>query len=176
MENLVMNEGLPKRNIFIRIITLSWVKKSTLVEIIALFFVILFLYTGIAKLLDMNLFEEQLAESPIMAPVAPVVIWALPITEFIVSLLLFFPKYRLKGLYAAFILMVLFTAYVGILLSISTELPCSCGGIVEALSWQGHLIFNSVLILLSFAAIRMQRKINRAQKDEEAERFLTSHV
>lgn len=166
MENLSMNERLPKRNIFMHIITLSWIKKSTLVEIIALFFVILFLYTGIAKLIDVNLFEEQLAESPIMKPLAPVVVWALPIAEFIVSLLLFVSKYRLKGLYAAFILMVLFTAYVGILLSISKELPCSCGGIVEALSWQGHLIFNTVLILLSFAAIRMQKQLTYAENED----------
>lgn len=176
MENIVMNENIRKRNLFIRIVSFSWVKKTTLVEIIALFFVILFLYTGVAKLLDFDLFQEQLSESPVMEPVAPVVAWGLPIVEFIVSLLLFFPKYRLKGLYAAFILMVLFTAYVGLLLAISKELPCSCGGIIEELSWQGHLIFNSSLIFLSLIAIRMQRRLYRAQKEEEAERFLTSHV
>jgi hypothetical protein len=53
--------------------------------------------------------------------------------------------------------MVLFTGYVIALLTTSTELPCSCGGIIEQLSWQGHLVFNSTLILLSFAAIRMER-------------------
>jgi uncharacterized membrane protein YphA (DoxX/SURF4 family) len=158
MDNIMMNESRRRQNGFIRIVSFSWVKRSLLVEIIALFFVILFLYTGIAKLMEFDVFQEQLADSPVLEPVAPIVAWGLPIVEFIVSILLFFPRWRLKGLYAAFGLMVVFTGYVIALLTTSTELPCSCGGIIEALSWQGHLIFNSTLILLSLAAIRMERR------------------
>jgi uncharacterized membrane protein YphA (DoxX/SURF4 family) len=152
---------MPKQNTFLRIITLSWLKRSTIVEIIALFFVILFLYTGISKLMDFLVFQEQLAESPVLAPVAPLIAWGLPITEFIVSILLFFPRFRLTGLYASFVLMFLFTGYVIAVLSFSTELPCSCGGIIELLSWKGHLIFNSLLILLAYTAIRMQKKLRK---------------
>lgn len=153
-----------KRNSFKKIVTFSWVKKSVLVEVIALFFVVLFLYTGVSKLMELTVFEEQLYESPILAPIAPVVAWGLPVVEFIISILLFFPRYRLKGLYLTFILMTLFTAYIITLFTISPELPCSCGGIIEALSWKGHIVFNSLLILLSFAAIRMQKAINRTNK------------
>lgn len=153
-----------KRNSFKKIVTFSWVKKSVLVEVIALFFVVLFLYTGVSKLMELTVFEEQLFESPILAPIAPVVAWGLPVAEFIIALLLFFPRYRLKGLYLTFTLMVLFTAYIITLFTISPELPCSCGGIIEALSWKGHMVFNSSLILLSFAAIRMQRAINRSKE------------
>jgi len=152
--------SLPRQNVFLKIISLSWLKKSLLVEIISMLFVILFLYTGISKLLEFDVFQEQLAESPLLEPVAPIVAWGLPITEFILCLLLFFPRYRLQGLYATFTLMVLFTGYIILLLTSDKELPCSCGGIVEALSWKGHLIFNSTLILLSFSAIRMQKRMN----------------
>ena len=144
-----------------RFISISWMKKSTIVEIITHLFIILFLYTGISKLLEFDVFEEQLADSPILNSVAPVVAWGLPITEFVVSLLLFFPKYRLKGLYASFVLMILFTGYVGALLSISTELPCSCGGIMEALSWQAHLVVNIALIGLALTGIIIAKKIKR---------------
>ena len=167
--------SLPRQNVFVKIISLSWLKKSHIVEIIALFFVILFIYTGIGKLLEFDVFQEQLEESPVMAPIAPVVAWGLPITEFIISLLLFFPRYRLKGLYLTFTLMILFTAYIITLFTISPELPCSCGGIIEALSWKGHLIFNSTLILLSFVAIRMQRTLKHSKELTE-ERYLSSHV
>jgi hypothetical protein len=175
MENLMMNKSLPKRNVFVRLITFSWIRKSVLVEIIAHVFIILFLYTGVAKFLDFDLFQEQLAESPVLESVAPIVAWGLPITEFIISLMLFFPRFRLKGLYASFIIMVLFTAYVITILSIDQELPCSCGGIVEALSWKGHLIFNSTLVLLSFIAIRTQRKLS-SQGGIIEERYVGSHV
>ena len=175
MTHISANDTLHKGNTFKRIVNFSWVKKSVLIEIIALFFVVLFLYTGISKLMELDVFVEQLYESPILAPIAPVVAWGMPVTEFIISLLLFFPRYRLKGLYLTFILMTLFTAYIITLFTINPELPCSCGGIIEALSWKGHMVFNSSLILLSLVAIRMQRGLNRSKEIKE-ERYLTSHV
>jgi uncharacterized membrane protein YphA (DoxX/SURF4 family) len=161
MENLMMNESRQKRNLFVRIVSFSWLNKRLAVEIIALLFVILFLYTGIAKLMEFDVFQEQLNDSPILEPVASLVAWGLPITEFIVSIALFIPKYRLRGLYAAFTLMILFTTYVAILLSISTELPCSCGGIMEALSWPAHLVVNIALIGLALTGIILAKKIKR---------------
>jgi len=161
MDNIMMNERMPKRNLFIRIITFTWLKKRLAVDIIAHLFIILFLYTGIAKLTEFDVFQEQLMDSPLLSFAAPVVAWGLPITEFIVSIALFIPKYRLRGLYAAFILMILFTAYVGILLSISTELPCSCGGIMEALSWQAHLVVNIPLIGMALTGIILAKIIKR---------------
>jgi hypothetical protein len=161
MENVMMNERRTRRNLFVRIITLSWIKKSTLVEIIAHLFIILFLYTGVAKLMEFDVFQEQLMDSPILAFAAPVVAWGLPITEFIVSISLFIPKYRLHGLYAAFVLMVFFTGYVGWLLAFAPELPCSCGGIMEALSWPAHLVVNIALIGLALTGIILAKKIKR---------------
>lgn len=143
-----------------KMITFNWLSKSNIVDIIAHFFTILFLYTGIAKFIDFDLFVEQLSESPIPQSVAPLVAWGLPITEFIISLLLFFPRFRLKGFYASLAIMLLFTAYVVTILNFDRELPCSCGGIVAALSWEGHLVFNITSIFLSFIGIRLQRTIN----------------
>jgi hypothetical protein len=170
-----MNDSFQKRNLFIRIVSFSWISKKVLVEIIAHLFIILFLYTGVAKLLEFDVFQEQLGESPVLGPLAPIVAWGLPITEFIISLLLFSPRFRFKGLYASFIIMILFTGYVITILSIDKELPCSCGGIIEALSWQGHVIVNSLLVLLAFAAIRMQRQLSRQANAIES-RYIGSHV
>jgi uncharacterized membrane protein YphA (DoxX/SURF4 family) len=131
-----------------------------LVETIALLFVILFLYTGTSKLSEYGVFEEQLAESPVLKPVAPIVTWLLPITEFVVSLLLLVPRWRMKGLYASLGLMITFTLYVIAILSFSKELPCSCGGIIGLLSWQEHLVFNGVFILLAITGILLQRRLS----------------
>lgn len=162
MENVMMNERTSKRNVFVRMISFSWMNKRLAVDIISLLFVILFLYTGIAKLIEFDVFQEQLMDSPILAFAAPVVAWGLPIIEFIVSLILFFPKYRLKGLYVALTLMIFFTGYVGWLLVFAPELPCSCGGIMEALSWPAHLIVNIALIGLVLTGIILVKKIKRS--------------
>lgn len=152
--NVVNSKG---KNVISRIISYLRPTKSTIVEIIALAVVILFLYTGASKLMGYSVFKEQLSESPVLKPIAPVIGWALPITEFIVAAMLFFPKYRKRGLYASLVLMTLFTGYVIAILSFSDKLPCSCGGIMEQLSWTGHIIFNTVTIGLLILALRFSR-------------------
>ena len=147
-------------------ISLIWLKKETIVEVIALLFVILFLYTGISKLMEYAVFKEQMADSPVLKPIAPFMAWALPITEFLVSLLLFIPRLRLKGLYASLVLMAAFTLYIIAIMIFNKELPCSCGGIIELLSWRGHLVFNSVFIVLAFTGILLEKKIRQSIKKD----------
>jgi len=159
MKSINRSAGLRPINLF-KLLSLSWLKKSTIVEIISFLFIILFLYTGISKIADYELFQEQLADSPILKKVASLVVWVLPLTEFLISVLLFVPKWRLKGLYATLVMMVLFTAYVITLFSIDRKLPCSCGGIIQALSWEGHLVFNGVMTLLAAIAIKISRQLN----------------
>jgi uncharacterized membrane protein YphA (DoxX/SURF4 family) len=149
-----------------RHILFTWMTRSTIVEIISMLFVILFLYTGISKLMEYGVFKEQIADSPILQPIAPFIAWALPITEFLVTILLIIPRWRLKGLYASLMLMVAFTLYIGAIMTFNKELPCSCGGIISELSWNGHLIFNSVFILLAFAGVLLERQIRRSIKTD----------
>ena len=125
---------------------------------------ILFLYTGISKLREFAVFQEQIAENSILNPIAPFVAWAVPLTEFLVTLLLILPRWRIKGLYASLALMIAFTLYIGAIMIFNKELPCSCGGIVSQLSWNGHLVLNSVFILLAIAGVKLERQLRRAAK------------
>lgn len=147
-------------------LSFAWLSKATIVEVISVLFVILFLYTGISKLMEYAVFKEQIAESPILKPIAPFIAWALPLTEFLVSIMLIIPRWRLKGLYASLALMIAFTVYIGAIMMFNKELPCSCGGIISLLSWESHLVFNSLFILLAFIGVRLERQIRRAIKTE----------
>jgi len=137
--------------------------KRTIPSIVALLLVVLFLYTGISKLMDYSVFKEQIAESPILAPIAPFIAWALPLVEFAVAVALFIPAWRLWGLYASSVLMLLFTGYIAALLSFSEELPCSCGGILQEMSWQQHLVFNITFTVLSIVSAILERKRRKAK-------------
>ena len=165
MEKNFLTGNMQRQGLFFKIISFSWLKKNTIVEIIALLFVILFLYTGISKLMEYSVFKEQLAESPILKPVASIIAWLLPLTEFVISILLFIPPWRLKGLYASLVMMLLFTLYIIAIMSFNEELPCSCGGIIELLSWQGHLVFNSIFIILAIIGILFERRIKLYSKN-----------
>ncbi|WP_417857511.1 MauE/DoxX family redox-associated membrane protein, partial [Xanthomarina gelatinilytica] len=64
-----------------------------------------------------------------------------------------FERFRIPALFAAFALMVMFTAYIVIILNFSDFIPCSCGGVLEKLSWTQHLIFNIAFIILAGVAV-----------------------
>jgi hypothetical protein len=156
MKDIMIGDSeMPKRHIWMR---LSWLKKETIVETIAFLYVILFLYTGISKLMEYRIFKDQLSESLILKPVAFMIAPGLPLIEFIISLLLIIPRWRGKGLYASLILMVAFTIYIIAIMIFNKELPCSCGGLISLLSWPAHLVFNSVFIIFAFIGISLEKR------------------
>lgn len=133
-------------------------RKATIVECIALAFAFLLLFTGGDKIRQHDLFIEQLKDSPLLNSVAGFTAWGLPVTEFLIALLLFIPATRRKGLYATLALMSLFTVYIVILLSVSPETPCSCMGLLDQLTWPGHLIFNGACIALAVTGIWLSNR------------------
>ena len=128
---------------------------NLLVEIICLLFVLLFVYAAISKLLDFEHFRVQLGQSPLLSAFAGWIVWLVPGVELLIALLLLIPKYKKTGIYAAFALMIMFSAYIFIVLHYSSFVPCSCGGILEKMSWNTHLLFNILFVVLAAAAILM---------------------
>ena len=133
-------------------------KRTLLVDIIAYFFILLFLYTGVEKLADIHAFKDQLASSPLLGGMAGIVAWALPITEIVLAIVLFLPGWQLRGLYAGLALMVIFTIYLVTILAIDDHISCSCGGIIENLSPHQHLWFNGAVTVLAALAIISTRR------------------
>ena len=142
-------------------------KRALIIDIIAILFMILFLYTGINKLMEYLVFKEQIAESPILRQMAPIISIALPIFEIVISILLLFPQLRVVGLYAALSMMVLFSLYIIGILIFNDKLPCSCGGVLSQLSWPQHLVFNGSFMMLGIIGIFLQRKDTRRSNDHE---------
>src|SRR5579859_1522679 len=133
-------------------------KRTLLVNIIAYFFILLFLYTGGSKLLDIHLFKEQLISSPLLGSLAGIIAWGLPIGEILLAIVLFIPAWQLNGLYATLVLMGLFSLYVTVILFMDNHLSCSCGGIIEELSPRQHVLFNTACVILSGVGIAIARQ------------------
>lgn len=132
--------------------------KSNLIYIVALLHILLFSYAAASKLLDFQNFQVQLGQSPLLSAFAVAVSFAVPIVEFILVLLLMFSRYRLIGFYGSFVLMTMFSVYIIIILKFSSFTPCSCGGILEKMSWTEHLTFNIVFVVISAVAIIVSSK------------------
>lgn len=129
---------------------------SITLEVIVGLFILLWIYTGLNKMIDYSNFKTQLAKSPFIQSFDGLIANTLPAFELIIAGLLIFNKTRLIGLYASLFIMAQFTGYVYIMLTYSYDLPCSCGGILEKLSWNDHLWFNAIFTLLATAGILMQ--------------------
>lgn len=114
---------------------------------------ILFIYAATSKLWDVQQFQVQLGQSPILTAYAEWVAWAVPLTEYVLALLLLMDRFRLYALYATLGLMVMFTTYIVLVLNFSDYVPCSCGGVLENLGWTEHITFNLFFVILTIIAI-----------------------
>jgi hypothetical protein len=136
-----------------------FMKRKAIVDIIAALLILLFTYTAVSKLMGLELFKILLAQSPGIGQHAGWLYIGIPAAELIVAALLFFPATKQKGLYASFVMMLAFTVYVGYMVKLGGNLPCSCGGVISAMSWQQHLYFNAFFTLAALTAAIINRKI-----------------
>lgn len=125
---------------------------------ITVLFIILWVYTATSKLLDFEVFRVQLGKSPLITAFSGIVAWTIPLVELLAVGLLLSGRTRLTGLYLSLFLMSLFTAYIVVILNFSYYVPCSCGGVLEKLSWTQHIYFNLVFVILAIVGILMETK------------------
>lgn len=129
-------------------------KISTYISpVTAYLFILLFVYAAMSKLLEFGDFQTQLGQSPLLGAFAVPVSYGVIITELLISVLLAVEKTRKAAFYMTFTLMVMFTAYIVIILNFTPFTPCSCGGVLESLGWTEHLIFNIAFVALAATAI-----------------------
>lgn len=139
--------------------------KKLVIEIISALFILLFVYTAVTKLNDFENFRNVLKSSPLIGDKALFVAWMLPIGELIVSLLLFMPRTRVLGLHCSLVLMIVFTAYLSYMLTAAPHLPCSCGGVLQQMSWKEHLVFNICFSLLALLGVWLNRKSRKHNRE-----------
>lgn len=132
--------------------------RHTIIEIISALFILLFVYTALSKLTGFANFRNTLWRSPLLKDVSTFIAYAIPITELIISLFLFIPRTWLIGFYASLALMSVFTIYIAYMLLFEKDLPCSCGGVIQNMTWTQHLFFNGFFIFLSIISIKLLRR------------------
>jgi len=60
--------------------------------------------------------------------------------------------------------MVMFTSYIIAITRYSDYVPCSCGGALESLTWNQHLLFNIGFLLLALIGIILSTKKTEKMK------------
>jgi len=136
----------------------SMTKQATIVEFISALLIILFIYTGINKIMDYEKFKTEMGRSPFIQNMSQYIAILLPSGELVIALLLIIKRTRLVGFYVSFFIMSLFTGYIWLMLNYAYDLPCSCGGIISQMSWRNHLYFNTAFTVLAATATILESK------------------
>lgn len=138
-------------------------KKAAYESILAVILILLWVYTAGTKLTHFDKFKSELFNQVFSRGFASVLLYLIPTAELIAGLLLLKSPLRLAGFTLSFLLMALFTGYVGlILLGYYDRVPCSCAGIIQNMGWSAHLIFNILFMAIAIVGIIITYKNRRA--------------
>ena len=122
--------------------------QNVFLEMVCFLYIILFTYAAISKLIDFENFQTQLSQSPLLSAYAASISFLVIFAELGLVVALSLRVSRIKALYLSVGLMTVFTTYIILILNFSSFIPCSCGGILEKLGWNEHLIFNLFFIFI----------------------------
>lgn len=128
--------------------------RQTALTIITALLTILFSYTAVSKIITLQVFNSQLAMQPFPAwSIWPLTL-LIPVSELAATALLLIKSTRLCGLYASATLMAGFTAYMGLVVAgFFSKTPCSCGGVLQQMGFEAHLLFNLFFLTIALIGI-----------------------
>lgn len=131
-------------------------KLRTLVtEITSALLILLFVYTGTMKFIDHNNFQGVLSQSQLIGWGAQAFSWLIPAIELIIAALLLVPGTKRQGFFLSTVLMCMFTGYVFYMIEFVPHLPCNCGGVIKAMSWKQHSLFNAFFTIIAMVGYQV---------------------
>ncbi len=145
--------------------------KKIAVEIICFLFILLFTYAAVSKLMIYDGYILQMRQVSLIADYAIFLAWIVPSSELVISALLAIHRFRRVGMYAATSLMVIFTAYIGIIIFTGQNEPCTCGGVLSSLGWAEHFFFNIVFVILGIVGIFFDPKSDSKDKGTDTKKL-----
>ena len=117
----------------------------------------IFIYAAVTKLFSPAEFQVKLLKAVyIPSPWIPFLTYLIPVTEIAAVLMCLSRVTEDAGWILLYFLLVLFTGHLLLLHVFSPSAPCSCGGLLDLLTYEQHVYLNSGMILL--LVFRMRSK------------------
>jgi uncharacterized membrane protein YphA (DoxX/SURF4 family) len=118
----------------------------------------LWIPVGMEKLWDLEKFRRTLVQQPVPSYTVGVLYWAIPVLELLCAGLLVMGWIKMRnagrwlrlGMGLSSLLMAGFTVFIALgVLDVYEKRPCGCGSVLRGMSWEDHLWFNGVFLVLS---------------------------
>jgi putative oxidoreductase len=118
---------------------------------------LLLAYAAVSKLCAYEESKREMMNQVFPVNIALVLTWLVPVIELTFAIGLVINKFRFRALIASCLLLIVFSLYIVITMSGSFgRIPCSCGGILENMSYSAHLVFNLIFIVMAILAIALE--------------------
>ena len=129
-------------------------KKETILTLCSTALAVLFFYAAIVKLIDYDHAQASMRKQVFSNSIADILTWLVPAAELITVLFLLYRPTQTLGLWTSLVLLILFTAYIVLAMrGFLGERPCSCGGILQRLSYPWHILLNLLFLAISILGL-----------------------
>jgi len=155
-----MERTIIRKNIF----QLTDSAKEWIVYGICILCLALFASAAYGKVVDHETFSEGLSKVSFIKGTAIYIAWFVPVAELLVVVLLIIPGTQRLGFYCFITLIAVFTGYIVAMMLWAEHLPCRCSLIIEKLSWEGHIWFNTGFMALAVFALWLGRAKEKIKK------------
>lgn len=116
--------------------------------------VILFINTGLGKIIDHEIFKLQMSKQPLPIWSKSILVYMLPFLEIGIIVLLLFKTTRQKGFIIATLLMIAYSIYAYLAYKeVYGYVICACGKIFQKMNWQDHYRINIALTLIAITGL-----------------------
>ena len=134
--------------------------RTIILEIIIALLVLLWVYAALSKWADYQAFYRQLAWNKVVGGYEDFLFYFLPGIELLTALALIFKPIRIYGLWLSAGLLLAFTGYVFYVVYVDqSKATCTCGGVISAMTWKQHFVFNLSYLIISVIGIYMHKAI-----------------
>ena len=131
------------------ILTKAKLSKNLIIDYISAAYMVFFGYTAFNKLLNLSSFQNNIFKTGLFPEflVKPLSITVILAEIFVIVILIF---NKMIGLLLLTIMMLSFTVYISFLNSRGQYELCGCGGVLNGLPYNYHLLINLVILTSSF--------------------------
>ena len=148
--------------------------RHKILSIISSLLILLWTYASLSKLLDYEQSRSEMQNQVFSMGFAQVLTWLVPLVELGTALLLCFGRTLKTGLYISTVLLFSFTGYIILVMTnVFGRIPCSCGGIIQQLNWNQHMVFNLVFLAIAVTGNSILKQTKTGQNAESPATFNT---
>jgi hypothetical protein len=132
---------------------------SVFSKIPAFLLILLWIYTGLDKVLRFKASRNAFLNQPMPNEVEEILSYAIPGVELMLAGLLLFSVTRWWGYLGSALLLTVFVTYVGLIwVGAFPRVPCNCAGLIDSMGWGEHFWMNLGLIGISVYGVWLERK------------------